>query len=49
MQESTLKHVPQILDFAIDDKTGPKRIFVDTQLSVLQPLNSTSDVFYNTS
>ena len=49
MQESTLKHVPQILDFAIDDKTGPKRIFVDTQLIVLQPLNSISDVFYNIS
>ena len=49
MQKSTLKHVSQLLDFAIDDKTGPKQIFVDTQLSVLQPLNSISDVFYNNS
>ena len=49
MQESTLKHVPRFLGFAIDDKTGPKRIFVDAQLSVLQPLNSISNVFYNTS
>ena len=49
MQESTLKHVPRLLDFAIDDKTGPERIFDDTQSSVLQPLNSISNVFYNTS
>ena len=49
MQESTLKHVPRFLDFAIDDKGGPKRIFVDAQLNVFQPLKSISNVFYNTS
>ena len=49
MQESTFKHVPRFLDFAIDNKTGSKRIFVDAQLSVLQRLNSFSNVFDNTS